>query len=156
MSNVLRALAGFALVSILLLVAPSTGTTTPVASSDATYQSCGRVFPDPHAYWPSPTQTVARSPYAKGNALCASVDFLTYSEVTNGMNYLETLFPGFVEFYSLEKDFGDGSDCATSTDIQDLCSAGLPRQELSPGRVKSDLYMIRVTDERVADTNKPF
>jgi hypothetical protein len=114
------------------------------------------VFPDPHAYWPAPVQLPARSPFAKGNAACASVDFLSYGGMVTGMEYLEALFPEFVEFYNLEQDFGDGSDCATSTDPADLCSAGLPRQGLPPGRVRSDLYMVRLTDERVPDTNKKF
>jgi hypothetical protein len=127
-----------------------------VAAADATYALCGRVFPDPHAYWPAPAQAPARSPFAKGNAACASVDFLGYQGMIDGLTYLESLFPQFVEFYNLEQDFGDGSDCTTSTDPADYCSAGLPRQGTSPDRVRSDLYMVRLTDERVPDTNKKF
>lgn len=127
-----------------------------VSSNATSYAACERVFPDPHSFWPSPIQLPGRSPFAKGRSACASGDFLQYQEMIDGTNYLEKLFPDFVELYVLEKDFGDGSDCATSTSSQDLCSAGLPRQGATPGRVRSDLYMLRVSDERVPDTDKKF
>jgi len=149
-----------ALMAVVMLLGPM-GPGRPfapevVSAADADYALCGRVFPDPHAYWPSPAQTPARSPFAKGNAPCAAVDFLSYQKMIDGLTYLESLFPDFVEFYALEDDFGDGSDCATSTSQQDMCSAGLPRQGVPPGRVRSDLYMVRLTDERVADADKRF
>ena len=56
--------------------------------------------------------------------------------------------------YELERDFGDGSDCTSSTSSADLCSAGLPRQGVPSQRVKSDLYIVRLTDERVADDER--
>jgi hypothetical protein len=127
-----------------------------VATDDTSYALCGRVFPDPHAYWPSPAQTPARSPFAKGNAPCAATDFLSYAQMVEGATYLETIFPDFVEFYRLEDDFGDGDDCDASTDPRDYCSAGLPRQGVSADRERSDLYMLRVTDERVSDEAKKF
>jgi hypothetical protein len=152
---------GVALLTALALVLgqalPGVGDGPPaVAAADANYALCGRVFPDPHAFWPAPVQLPSRSPFAKGNAACASVDFLGYGGMVAGMEYLESLFPEFVEFYNLEDDFGDGSDCETSTDPGDYCSAGLPRQGLPPGRVRSDLYMVRLTDERIPDSNKKF
>ncbi|MGH2455433.1 MAG: CARDB domain-containing protein [Candidatus Limnocylindria bacterium] len=125
-----------------------------VATSDTEYTLCGRVFPDPHAYWPSPAQAPARSPFAKGNAVCAATDFLSYEQMVGGTTYLESLFPDFVEFYRLEEDFGTDADCAASVDPQDLCSAGLPQQGVPPGRDRSDLYLLRVTDERVPDDDK--
>jgi hypothetical protein len=150
-----------ALVTALVLVLgqgiPGVGNGPPaVSAADANYALCGRVFPDPHAFWPAPVQAPGRSPFAKGNAACAAVDFLSYGGMVDGLTYLESLFPEFVEFYNLEDDFGDGSDCAASTDPADFCSAGLPRQGVPPGRVRSDLYMVRLTDERVPDTNKKF
>ncbi|HEX7255720.1 MAG TPA: CARDB domain-containing protein [Gaiellaceae bacterium] len=137
-----------------------TGTTEGglVATSDETYLACGRVFTDPHAYWPSPEQSPQRSPFAKGNAACAATDFLSYSDMVAGMSYLEQLFPQFVEFYRLERDFG-GNDTAcdsSSSTSQDYCSAGLPRQGHPTERVKSELYLVRITDESVPDTNKKF
>jgi hypothetical protein len=76
--------------------------------------------------------------------------------MVDGVEYLETLFPQFVEFYELERDFGDGSDCTSSTSSADLCSAGLPQSGVPAGRERSSLYLLRVTDERVPDTDKKF
>jgi hypothetical protein len=151
-----RHAAGLVAVATILLLGPSTVSATPVATNAAAYQACGRVFSDPHAYWPSPAQAPARSPFAKGNAACASVDFLSYGDMVSGVEYLETLFPQFVEFYELERDFGDGTDCTSSTSNADMCSAGLPQQGVPAGRERVPLYLLRVTDERVPDTNKKF
>jgi hypothetical protein len=126
-----------------------------VAANDADYQQCGRVFPDPHAYWPG-SQTPGRSPWAKGNQVCASTDFLQYTQMIDGLTYLQKLFPKFVQFYQLERDFGNGSDCATSTNPADLCSAGLPNTGAASGRSPQDLFMVRVTDERVPDRGKKY
>ena len=149
-----------ALVALVLLVSPfgprPGAGPTDVAALSPSYEACGRVFPDPHAYWPSPAQAPARSPFAKGNAACAAVDFVSYQGMIDGLATLESLFPDFVEVYNLEEDFGDGSDCATSVSQNDLCSAGLPQQGVPPARERSDLYMVRLTDERVPDTNKKF
>jgi hypothetical protein len=157
--NALRTAAAFGLAALFLLAVPgmgTTGSTVTVAADDATYQTCGRVFSDPHAYWPAPAQSPGRSPFAKGRAACAASDFVSYEAMVAGVTYLERLFPRFVEFYNLEQDFGDGSDCATSLSNADHCSAGLPRQGVPMQRSKSDLYMIRVTDETVSDRNKKF
>ena len=151
-----RYLVGLAAAAAVLALGPSPVGSTPVATNAATYELCGRVFSDPHAYWPSPAQTPARSPFAKGNAACASVDFLSYSDMVQGVEYLETLFPDFVEFYELERDFGDGSDCTSSTSSADLCSAGLPQAGTPAGRERSSLYLLRVTDERVPEADKKF
>ena len=151
-----RYVAGLLSVAAILLLGPATGGSAPVASTAEAYQLCGRVFPDPHAYWPAPAQAPARSPFAKGNAACAAVDFLSYADMVKGAEYLETLFPQFVEFYELERDFGDGSDCTSSTSNADMCSAGLPQQGVPAGRERSSLYLLRVTDERVPDTDKKF
>src|SRR5688572_17918821 len=51
---------------------------TPVADNDALYAQCGRVFPDPQAYGPSPTPAPGESPWAKGNAACRAVDFIQF------------------------------------------------------------------------------
>ncbi len=132
------------------------------ASSDATYMLCDRVFSDPHAYWPSPTQAAGLSPFAKGNSACKSDDFLFYkntdparADVLEGLAYLETLFPQFLELQELEQDFGVGNtDCETAGTDADYCSAGLPKQGVAATRLRSDLFMVRVTDERVPNTSK--
>ena len=153
-----RSLVGLAAAAALLVLGPGSGTvgSAPVATDAATYELCGRVFPDPHAYWPAPAQSPARSPFAKGNAGCGAVDFISYADMVAGLGYLETLFPEFVELYELERDFGDGSDCTSSTSNADLCSAGLPQQGVPAGRERSSLYLLRITDERVPDTDKKF
>jgi hypothetical protein len=153
-----RTLAGLVTVAAVLLLGPATraGSSAPVATTAAAYELCGRVFPDPHAYWPAPAQAPGRSPFAKGNASCSAVDFLSYADMVTGVEYLETLFPQFVEFYELERDFGDGSDCTSSTSNADMCSAGLPQQGVPAGRERSSLYLLRVTDERVSDAGKKF
>jgi hypothetical protein len=152
-----------AVMAALMISAPGNGALGAVptnpAITDATYLACNRVFSDPHAFWPAPTQpNPAFSPYAKGNAACRATDFYSYLDVFMGnsvlppaMGFLEDLFPRFIEWYNLEQDFGvlPKNVCATSTDLQDYCSAGLPRQGAGPvdSRVKSDLFMVRVTDE---------
>jgi hypothetical protein len=85
-----RYAAGLVAVTAVLLLGPSTTSATPVATSAEAYQLCGRVFPDPHAFWPAPAQAPARSPFAKGNAACSSVDFLSYGDMVAGVEYLET------------------------------------------------------------------
>jgi hypothetical protein len=156
MKKLVRVAAALACVAAVLLVSPTTGGGTPVATTAELYSVCGRVFSDPHAYWPAPAQAPGRSPFAKGNAACASVDFLRYGDMVAGVEFLETLLPRYVELYQLERDFGDGSDCATSISNQDLCSAGLPKAGVPAGRDRANLYILRITDESVPDTNKKF
>jgi uncharacterized repeat protein (TIGR01451 family) len=133
----------------LLTPAPSV-IATPVHSNPTTYNLCDRVFTDPHAYWPAPAPPDGQSPYAKGTGLpgCRAVDFMTYQEMKDGMTFLESLFPQFVDFIKLEEDFGGNDNCATSTSQTDYCSAGLPR--IGGTRQREDLYMVRITDERSA------
>ncbi|MHB1242513.1 MAG: CARDB domain-containing protein [Gaiellaceae bacterium] len=147
---------GLVAAAAVLLLGPSPGGSAPVASTAEAYQACGRVFPDPHAYWPAPAQAPGRSPFAKGNAACAAVDFLSYEDMLAGSNYLESLFPQFVDVIKLERSFGDGTDCTSSTSSADLCSAGLPQAGAPAGRKKSDLVMIRLTDERVPNAEKKY
>ena len=80
-----RHAAGLAAVAAVLLLGSSPVGSAPVATNAATYELCGRVFPDPHAYWPSPAPAPTRSPFAKGNAACAAVDFLSYSDMVEGV-----------------------------------------------------------------------
>ncbi|MGI9110933.1 MAG: CARDB domain-containing protein [Gaiellaceae bacterium] len=156
MKNLVRFALGLSLAAVLVLQSPSGGDSAPVASSAEAYALCGRVFPDPHAFWPAPAQAPGRSPFAKGNVSCPAVDFLSYDDMVKGAEYLETLFPQFVQFSKLERDFGDGTDCTASTSNADLCSAGLPQAGFPAGRKKSDLYLLRVSDERVPDADKKF
>ena len=132
----------------LVVVTPTAASASPVATDDAAYERCGRVFPDPQAYGPSPSPLPGESPYAKGNAVCRAVDYIQYDEAVSGLEYLEQKFPGFVEVYNMREDFAEVLDL-TQEEGQ---SAGLPTNTLE--REKSDLYMVRVTDETVPDDQK--
>ena len=71
----------------------------PVATSNETYTPLGRVFPDPQGCGAG---TGPQSPWAKGTA-CA-VDFIQYQEMVDGMKYMESLLPRYVNFYTLHRD----------------------------------------------------
>ena len=145
----LRALAALSVTAASVIVSiPSPAMATPVAADDASYARCGRVFPDPQAFAPSPTPLPGESPYAKGNAVCRAVDFIQYDEAIAGMRYLEKKFPRFVQVYNLRTDFAKVLDL-TRGEGQ---SAGLPTSTLA--RAKSDLYLLRITDEQVPDAQK--
>ncbi|HVE98980.1 MAG TPA: M14 family zinc carboxypeptidase [Mycobacteriales bacterium] len=114
----------------------------PVANNDALYTACGRVFPDPQAFGPLPTQLPGMSPFAKGNAPCRAATFISYDEAISGLNYLESKFPDFVELDRLDEDFKDVLDVARG----DGFSAGLPTT--TGERTLAPLYLLRVTDEK--------
>lgn len=113
-----------------------------VADNPAEYALCGRVFPDPMAFAPSPVPGPFESPYAKGNAVCRATDFLSQDAALRGLHFLEGLFPRFVEVIDLtdpkfdtvlERELGDGQ------------SAGVQTETLE--RNKSNLVMVKVTDK---------
>ena len=147
----LAALLG-AVVLLALLVPASPSRAFPVASDDVSYTGCGRVFPDPQAYWPSPTQAPTQSPWAKGNATCKAVDFLGWQETLDGLNFMaDSLFPEFVEVYNLAEEGGRFDDVIDQAN-GDGMSAGLATNDL--GRDRSPMYLVRVTDEE--DTGIPI
>ncbi len=117
-------------------------TATPVADSDALYTVCGRVFPDPQAFAPSPSALPGESPYAKGNAVCRATQFIQYAEAISGLNYLESRYPDFVEIYDLSSDFPDILNTAEGEGM----TAGVPLSTLE--RSKSPLTLVRITDEK--------
>jgi hypothetical protein len=150
------AIAASVLASITLVVgfAPP-AISTPVATSEAEYTAFGRIFPDPHGCNP------AGSPFAKGR-VCAT-DFIQFEELQGGLDFLEELFPKFVENYTLHEDFdcegrpvkSEGAGC------KNFKSAGLPVTVDPDGqstgtftRDREPLRMVRITDERVPDKNK--
>ena len=150
-----------AIAAVLAFLLPATpGAAFPVATDGPppfNYELCGRVFPDPNAYWPSPEQAPNQSPWAKGNANCRAVDFLGYEETLRGLDFLasEGMFSDFVEVYNLGPD--DGLDNTVEGEFAEVLAdagvdgmtAGLPEADLQ--RDKAPLYMVRVTDEE--DTN---
>lgn len=119
----------------------------PVAAGDVAYARCGRVFPDPHAYWPSPVAPAGQSPWAKGNAVCRAVDFLGWDETIAGLRYLESKLPRFLEVADLSDPAGPfAADLGLAG--ADGLSAGLPVESFQRERVP--MYLVRVTDEAAA------
>jgi hypothetical protein len=118
-----------------------------VATDDATYGVCGRVFADPHAHEPGPALP-NESPFAKGNAACRAATFISYAEAVAGLTYLEKRFPQFVELYEVGTDFAGVLDDAQGDGLSaGLATTGQPRD-------RSPLYLLRITDERVPEAQK--
>ncbi len=146
----LASIAVATLTAVLLPAVPAAA--FPVASDLATYDQCGRVFPDPMAYWPSPQPAPGQSPWAKGNAVCRATDFLGWQETIDGLHFLaDDLFPDFVEVYDLSKTDGRFADILDQASGEGM-SAGLPTEDL--GREPVPMYLVRVTDEQ--DTSVPI
>jgi hypothetical protein len=110
---------------------------TPTASDEATYQTFGRVFPDPHGCVKGAPN---KSPWAKGN-VCAA-QFVQWEEALSGLAFLEQRFPRYIQVQNLKTMFGDHPAFTN----EELRSAGLPREDLS--RDKRDLYVVKVTDRQ--------
>lgn len=140
----------------LVLLPPRRATSSPVAASETEYQVYGRVFPDPHGCNP------AGSPFAKGS-VCAT-DFLQFAELKSGMTFLEEMFPDYIDFYTLHKDFDcDGKPAPKGGGCDDFRSAGLPvtasTDDQGGGaftRDRKPLHMVRITDESVSNKNKEY
>ena len=126
---------------------------TPVATDSDTYQTLGRVFPDPHAC------RTDGSPWAKGN-VCA-VDFIQHQELLDGIDFLEQTFPGFVEVYTLHEDFKCNGEPAESQEAacKAFRSAGVPQTIEGTDTSERDrlpLKMVRITDESIPDKGKKY
>jgi hypothetical protein len=145
-SRNLRILA-VALAGLLIPLAAQPGqfaTATPpdvVADNPVEYALCGRVFPDPMAFAPSPAPAPFESPYAKGNAVCRATDFLSHDAALRGLHFLEELYPRFVEVIDL---MDPKFDSVLDRELGDGQSAGLPTETLE--RNKANLTMVKVTD----------
>ncbi|MEA2473610.1 MAG: hypothetical protein QOE06_1525 [Thermoleophilaceae bacterium] len=137
---------------------------TPVASNDGTYTALGRVFPDPLAGCQAAGSSPC-SPNAQGNT--PATQFIGIDEFMDAIRYMNSkpAWQPFMEILALDGKLGDGSG-TTPKDIDPgntlpsleftpdpkYVSAGLPTSDL--GRKKSDLMVVRVTDERVPDAGK--
>ncbi|MEA2487781.1 MAG: hypothetical protein QOF16_1435 [Actinomycetota bacterium] len=164
-ATVLATLVGVALVPLAGQTQAKTASTatfqraiSPVATDDTTYQALGRVFPDPQACNKGQPE---HSPYAKGT-VCAT-DFMQYSEMVNGLDYMQKLFPRFVQFYQLDKDFScNGKPVTIQTKpCKNFKSAGLPvtvnaQNGQGVTRDRQHLYMVRITDEKVSNKHKKY
>ncbi len=126
-----------------VLVAPPAAA-FPVPDDMAAYEQCGRVFPDPHAFWPAPAPLPLQSPFAKGSVGCRALDFLGWEETISGLHLLEELLPGYVEVYDLSDPDGPLAD-ALDLEGGEGRSAGLPTLDL--GRERVPMHLVRITDE---------
>jgi hypothetical protein len=147
----------------LLLASPAHA--TPVAASDDEYQALGRVFPDPLAGCQNLGEGAPCSPYAQGNV--PAMQFVQYQEFLDALRYMNTSekhpqWSRYMEVWPLDGKLGDGSSDEVDVAGNDLdpefdpkpeyVSAGLPTSTLE--RRKSDLIVVRVTDESVPDAGK--
>ncbi len=123
----------------------------PVANTDAAYLACGRVFPDPQAYWAptvaedTPHPGAGTSPYAKGNAECAARTFMTYNEAISGLDYLDrrTDTGPFIELIDITTSTDPRITEVVDEELGDGWSEGLPT---ATGALdKAPLYLVKVT-----------
>jgi hypothetical protein len=160
----MRRLLPFAVIAAGLTFS-STAMAAPVATSDGAYQGLGRVFPDPQGGCAgSPC-----SPSAQGNV--PATTFLSYRDFVDGLKYMNQRkeWQRFIEVLPLDGKIDDNDNPAAGTDEKaafpgnnlgsfeftpkaSYRSAGLPTSSL--GRLKSDILVVRVTDETVPDAGK--
>src|SRR3954454_22712566 len=154
-----------ATMAALTIAITSTAAAAPVATSDASYQALGRVFPDPQGGCAgSPC-----SPTAQGNV--PATTFVGYRDFVDAMKYMNQRkdWQRYVEVLPLDGRIDDNDNPAAGTDEKaafpgnnlgsfeftpkaSYRSAGLPTS--GTGRLKSDILVVRVTDETVPDANK--
>jgi hypothetical protein len=162
----LRALGAVAAATALLSAATaSPAAAAPVATGDEQYQALGRVFPDPLAGCQGAAVAVPCSPRAQGNV--PATTFVQYQEFLDALRYMNTSashpeWSRYMEVLPLDGKLGDGASEEVDVPGNDLApefepkpeyvSAGLPTPTLE--RRKSDLVVVRVTDESVPDTGK--
>src|SRR3954467_11809643 len=153
----------------VLLVGAAPAAAGPVATSDATYQALGAVFPDPLGGCQAAGSPC--DPAARGNVPAQS--FIGIGEFHDGLAYMNQRadWQRFMEVYTLDGKDGDGS--ATRQEVEanpqvmfpgnnlksieftphpEWVSAGIPTSAL--GREKSDLTLVPLTDETVPDAGK--
>ncbi|HEX8065590.1 MAG TPA: M14 family zinc carboxypeptidase [Thermoleophilaceae bacterium] len=156
-----RAVSLVAVVASLAAAVPAIA--APVASNDGAYAALGRVFPDPMAGCQQAGSSPC-SPNAQGNL--PATQFIGIDEFIDAIRYMNSKpqWQPYMEIWALDGKLGDGAG-SSSKDVDPgnnlplefdpspkYVSAGLPTTDLS--RRKSDLMVVRVTDERVPDKGK--
>src|SRR3954468_15690945 len=151
-----------ALGAVCTFVTAAPAAATPVATSDGSYQALGRVFPHPMAGCQNSAGTC--SPYAQGNV--PATQFIGIDEFVDAIKYMNSQqkWQRYMEVLALDGKLGDGAGSGKNPDIPGNnqtpeytpnlqgVSAGLPTTDLD--RKKSDLMVVRVTDENVPDKGK--
>ncbi len=150
-----------AMAALMLFAAPAVA--SPVATDDGSYQALGRVFPDPLANCQN--SGGACSPSAQGNV--PATQFIGIDEFITAIKYMNQRpeWQRYMEVWALDGKLGDGAGSNSASDVPGnnlgrtefqadpaFQSAGLPTSDL--GRRKSDLVVVRVTDESVPDAGK--
>jgi Zinc carboxypeptidase len=152
--------AALAAVCMFVLAAPAAA--SPVATDDGSYSVLGRVFPDPMAGCQNSGGTC--SPNANGNV--PAQQFIGIDEFVSAIEYMNSkpAWQRYMEIEALDGKLGDGAGSGKAPDVpgnnlnpeftpnKDFVSAGLPTTTLD--RQKSDLMVVRVTDENVPDKGK--
>ncbi len=114
-------------------VAATAADATPVASNEQERQILGRVFPEP----------------------IRSVDFIkhgpTYGpeELRHGMELLERLYPGYIDFTTVADELGDPNAVSLGPD-------GKPAWDPEDSKDGYPFYVAKVTDESVPDSQKDY
>ena len=150
-------LAGLTLVTALVVALmpfaqPTPVLAGPIADSDPLYLACGRVFPDPQAFWApgvgegTPHPGTGTSPFAKGNGECAAKTFVSYEEAIRGLRYLDSRADTgkFVELIDLTKSEDPRIREVLDEELGDGWSEGLATTG-APGGQRSPLYLVKVT-----------
>src|SRR3954453_9073769 len=152
-------------VLVALALLPAAAAAAPVATDDNSYQGLGRVFPDPQGGCSgSPC-----SPGAEGNA--PATTFLSYADFISALKYMNAKkeWSPYMEVWTLDGDLDGNDDTKAGTDEKANFpgdnlgfweftpngashSAGLPTSDTT--RLKSDVVVVRVTDESVPDAGK--
>jgi Zinc carboxypeptidase len=153
-----------ALACVLAAIPAAAASATPVATSDSQYMQLGRVFPDPLAGCQQTGQSPC-SPNAQGNV--PATQFIQYTELVDALKYMNSKpeWQRYLEVWPLDGKEGDGSGTDEKTAFAgnnlghfeftpkpEYQSAGLPTTDIN--RKKSDLYLLRVTDENIPDKGK--
>ncbi len=161
--RLIRASAAIAL--SLLFASPAAA--SPVATNEQSYSALGRVFPDPLAGCRGGAEGSGCSPHARGNV--PAVQFVGVDEFVDALRFMNTNARGwsrYMEVLPLDGKMGDGSGTEPGPSM--FPGNNLPDLEFTPNpkfvsaglatttgtKKKSDLYVVRVTDETVPDAGK--
>lgn len=132
-------------VALLPLATSQPAFAGPVAADDTTYALCGRAFPDPQAFGPSPASAPTESPWAKGNAVCRATSFISHSDALAGLTYLadrDDTGP-FIEVINLAETDDPDIRAVLDAELGEGYSSGLP--QIDGSRDVQPLHVIKVT-----------
>ena len=156
----------------LLALTAGAAAAAPVATSDSQYQGSTRVFPDPQGG----CNQGPCSPGAQGTV--PAVTFLGYQEFLDGLKFMNStsanakVWSRYLEVWTLDgklgANSGDGAKTAGTDEKANFPGNSMGRWEFTPkaashsagiptlgaGRAKSDIVVVRVTDESVPDSAK--